>query len=118
MKWVEVKMKELGVLGNPDYKITCLLDHAAMVTVQVGTAAGRGGGVGARRAGGVVAARLRRMQQAAGIGPGPARPMHAPPPRARQALAPPRHAPAATRPCTDALTMPPPPRADRALRRV
>mmetsp|Transcript_14455 Transcript_14455/g.31326 ORF Transcript_14455/g.31326 Transcript_14455/m.31326 type:complete len:322 (-) Transcript_14455:948-1913(-) len=33
MKWVEVKMKELGVLGHPDYKVTCMLDHAAMVTV-------------------------------------------------------------------------------------
>lgn len=36
MKWVEVKMRELGVLGNANYKITCMLDHAAMVTVQVG----------------------------------------------------------------------------------
>jgi hypothetical protein len=42
MKWVEVKMKELGVLGNDEYKITCMLDHAAMVTVQVGR-----GGLGA-----------------------------------------------------------------------
>ncbi|MEW5297889.1 MAG: hypothetical protein WDW38_007082 [Sanguina aurantia] len=33
MKWVEVKMKELGVLGHPEYKITCMLDHAAMLTV-------------------------------------------------------------------------------------
>ncbi|PNW84301.1 hypothetical protein CHLRE_04g228900v5 [Chlamydomonas reinhardtii] len=32
-KWVEVKMKELGVLGHPAYSITCLLDHTAMVTV-------------------------------------------------------------------------------------
>ncbi|GIL65800.1 hypothetical protein Vafri_19425 [Volvox africanus] len=32
-KWVEVKMKELRVLGNPDYTIVCLLDHTAMVTV-------------------------------------------------------------------------------------
>ncbi|EFJ40041.1 hypothetical protein VOLCADRAFT_108373 [Volvox carteri f. nagariensis] len=32
-KWVEVKMKELGVLGNPAYNIVCLLDHTAMVTV-------------------------------------------------------------------------------------
>ncbi|KAG2486031.1 hypothetical protein HYH03_015239 [Edaphochlamys debaryana] len=32
-KWVEVKMKELGVLGNASYQITCLLDHTAMVTV-------------------------------------------------------------------------------------
>ncbi|EFJ24099.1 hypothetical protein SELMODRAFT_79490 [Selaginella moellendorffii] len=34
MKWVEVKMKELGVLGNASYKITALLDHLAMITVQ------------------------------------------------------------------------------------
>ncbi|KIZ06716.1 ubiquitin-like domain containing CTD phosphatase 1 [Monoraphidium neglectum] len=34
MKWVEVKMRELGVLGNEQYKITAMLDHAAMVTVQ------------------------------------------------------------------------------------
>lgn len=33
MKWVEVKMRELGVLGNSNYKIVCLLDHAAMLTV-------------------------------------------------------------------------------------
>ncbi|GBG84070.1 hypothetical protein CBR_g37945 [Chara braunii] len=33
MKWVEVKMRELGVLSNPDYKITALLDHGAMITV-------------------------------------------------------------------------------------
>ncbi|CAM6103040.1 unnamed protein product [Calypogeia fissa] len=34
MKWVEVKMKELGVLSNPNYKITALIDHLAMITVQ------------------------------------------------------------------------------------
>ncbi|KAJ7561462.1 hypothetical protein O6H91_03G029400 [Diphasiastrum complanatum] len=34
MKWVEVKMKELGVLSNPNYRITALLDHLAMITVQ------------------------------------------------------------------------------------
>lgn len=33
MKWVEVKMKELGVLGNPDYKLTFMLDHLAMLSV-------------------------------------------------------------------------------------
>ncbi|KXZ48009.1 hypothetical protein GPECTOR_31g373 [Gonium pectorale] len=32
-KWVEVKMKELGVLGNPSYGVVCLMDHTAMVTV-------------------------------------------------------------------------------------
>ncbi|KAJ8755616.1 hypothetical protein K2173_022211 [Erythroxylum novogranatense] len=34
MKWVELKMGQLGVLNNPDYKITALLDHLAMITVQ------------------------------------------------------------------------------------
>lgn len=33
MKWVEVKMKELGVLTNPNYKILQLVDHGAMITV-------------------------------------------------------------------------------------
>ncbi|XP_078443665.1 ubiquitin family protein [Wolffia australiana] len=33
MKWVELKMAQLGVLGNPHYKITALLDHLAMITV-------------------------------------------------------------------------------------
>jgi ubiquitin-like domain-containing CTD phosphatase 1 len=27
MKWIEVKMRELGVLGHADYKITALVDH-------------------------------------------------------------------------------------------
>ena len=34
MKWIEVKMQQLGVLNNPDYKITFMLDHKAMITVQ------------------------------------------------------------------------------------
>ncbi|MQM07093.1 hypothetical protein Taro_039927, partial [Colocasia esculenta] len=34
MKWVELKMGQLGVLNNPNYKITALLDHMAMITVQ------------------------------------------------------------------------------------
>ncbi|GLJ30836.1 hypothetical protein SUGI_0612570 [Cryptomeria japonica] len=34
MKWVEVKMEQLRVLNNPNYKITALLDHLAMITVQ------------------------------------------------------------------------------------
>lgn len=34
MKWVELKMGQLGVLNNPDYKITALMDHFAMITVQ------------------------------------------------------------------------------------
>eukprot|EP00959_Pyramimonas_sp_CCMP1952_P348759 7306602-Pyramimonas_sp.AAC.1 len=33
MKWVEVKMKELNVLSNPNYKIMCMLDHGSMITV-------------------------------------------------------------------------------------
>ncbi|BAB92447.1 CTD-like phosphatase domain-containing protein-like [Oryza sativa Japonica Group] len=34
MKWVGMKMDQLGVLGNPNYKITALMDHLAMITVQ------------------------------------------------------------------------------------
>lgn len=34
MRWVELKMEQLGVLNNPNYKITALLDHLAMITVQ------------------------------------------------------------------------------------
>ena len=34
MKWVEVKMQQLGVTNNPDYKITFMLDHKAMITVR------------------------------------------------------------------------------------
>jgi ubiquitin-like domain-containing CTD phosphatase 1 len=34
MKWVELKMGQLGVLSNTQYKITALLDHLAMITVQ------------------------------------------------------------------------------------
>jgi len=34
MKWVEVKMEQLGVLNNPNYKIMALLDHLAMITVK------------------------------------------------------------------------------------
>ncbi|KAK6136523.1 hypothetical protein DH2020_029759 [Rehmannia glutinosa] len=37
MKWVELKMGELGVLNNPNYKITALLDYLAMITVQSDT---------------------------------------------------------------------------------
>ncbi|KAJ9524545.1 hypothetical protein QJQ45_024127 [Haematococcus lacustris] len=33
MKWVEVKMKELGVSTHPAYKLVCMLDHSAMLTV-------------------------------------------------------------------------------------
>ena len=34
MKWVEVKMRELGVTTHPDYKVSFMLDHRAMITVQ------------------------------------------------------------------------------------
>ena len=30
----QVKMRELGVSTHPDYKLTCMLDHKAMITVQ------------------------------------------------------------------------------------
>uniref|UniRef100_F6QEE8 Ubiquitin-like domain-containing CTD phosphatase 1 n=1 Tax=Xenopus tropicalis TaxID=8364 RepID=F6QEE8_XENTR len=33
MKWIEAKMKELGVSTNSNYKITFMLDSAAMITV-------------------------------------------------------------------------------------
>ncbi|TRY93114.1 hypothetical protein DNTS_007757 [Danionella cerebrum] len=33
MKWIDAKMKELGVTKNPNYKITFMLDSAAMITV-------------------------------------------------------------------------------------
>lgn len=34
LKWVELKMAQLGVLDHPNYKIVALLDHLAMITVQ------------------------------------------------------------------------------------
>ncbi|XP_031488515.1 ubiquitin-like domain-containing CTD phosphatase isoform X2 [Nymphaea colorata] len=37
MRWVELKMGQLGVLNNPNYKIAALLDHMAMITVQSDT---------------------------------------------------------------------------------
>ncbi|XP_026038641.1 ubiquitin-like domain-containing CTD phosphatase 1 isoform X2 [Maylandia zebra] len=33
MKWIDAKMKELGVTDNPNYKITFMLDSGAMITV-------------------------------------------------------------------------------------
>ena len=33
MRWIEVKMKELGVTDNPRYKIAFFMDHGAMITV-------------------------------------------------------------------------------------
>lgn len=34
MKWVDIKMQQLGVMNNPNYKITFMLDHKAMMTVR------------------------------------------------------------------------------------
>ncbi|EDV20099.1 uncharacterized protein TRIADDRAFT_51063 [Trichoplax adhaerens] len=34
MKWVQLKMKELGVLENSNYKIAFLLDNLAMISIQ------------------------------------------------------------------------------------
>lgn len=34
MKWISVKMRELGVEKNPNYKIVCYLDSLAMITVR------------------------------------------------------------------------------------
>jgi len=33
MRWIEAKMKELGVTTNPRYKIAFFMDHGAMITV-------------------------------------------------------------------------------------
>jgi len=33
MRWIEVKMRELGVTSNPNYKITFMLDSKAMISV-------------------------------------------------------------------------------------
>lgn len=33
MKWIQVKMRELGVEKNPNYKIVCYLDSGAMISV-------------------------------------------------------------------------------------
>jgi len=35
MKWIEEKMKLLGVSTNPSYKITGYLDYLAMVSVHI-----------------------------------------------------------------------------------
>jgi ubiquitin-like domain-containing CTD phosphatase 1 len=31
MKWIEVKMRQLGVTTNPNYKITFMLDSSSMI---------------------------------------------------------------------------------------
>ena len=33
MKWIQVKMRELGVTNHPDYKISFMLDSSAMISV-------------------------------------------------------------------------------------
>lgn len=33
MKWIEVKMRELGVSTHAAYKLTALMDHRCMVTI-------------------------------------------------------------------------------------
>lgn len=33
MKWIEVKMRELGVSTNPAYRLTAFMDHKSMVTI-------------------------------------------------------------------------------------
>lgn len=35
MKWIEEKMKLLGVSTNTNYKICCYLDYLAMISVHV-----------------------------------------------------------------------------------
>jgi len=34
MKWIELKMQEMGVTGNTAYEIACFMDHGAMITVK------------------------------------------------------------------------------------
>lgn len=34
VKWIKLKMTELGVMSNPDYKIVCFFDYSAMITVK------------------------------------------------------------------------------------
>ena len=34
MKWIEVKMRELGVSTHAGYKVALFLDHQSMVTVR------------------------------------------------------------------------------------
>ena len=31
MRWIEVKMRELGVTTHPNYKISLFMDHQSMV---------------------------------------------------------------------------------------
>ena len=34
MKWIELKMTQLGVMSHPDYKIVCFFDYSAMITLK------------------------------------------------------------------------------------
>jgi len=36
-KWIEAKMKELGVTSNADYRLCMMLDDLAMITVDTPT---------------------------------------------------------------------------------
>ena len=36
MKWIEIKMRELGVSTHSGYRVTAFLDNTAMVTVHTG----------------------------------------------------------------------------------
>ena len=33
MKWIDAKMEELGMLSNPSFKISMVMDDLAMITV-------------------------------------------------------------------------------------
>lgn len=33
MKWIDVKLKELGIFSNPNYKVTLTMDYTSMVTI-------------------------------------------------------------------------------------
>jgi ubiquitin-like domain-containing CTD phosphatase 1 len=34
MSWIEVKMRELGVLSHGSFKVTCFMDRSAMIPVE------------------------------------------------------------------------------------
>ena len=36
MKWIKAKMEELGVMNNPNYKLTFMVDSLAMITIDAG----------------------------------------------------------------------------------
>jgi ubiquitin-like domain-containing CTD phosphatase 1 len=37
MKWIDAKMEELGMLSNPNFKISMVMDDLAMITVDTPT---------------------------------------------------------------------------------